>query len=53
MARNRKIDPVLRKDFAVLVESWRRLAASYEFAGRVSGFLEWQAKRLSPPPEDY
>ena len=42
-----------RKDYARLAESWRRLAQSYEFAGQISGFLEWQAKRLVPPPEDY
>jgi len=42
-----------RSEHARLADSWRRLAASYEFAGRISGFLEWQAQRLVPPPEDY
>jgi len=40
-----------RADFRLLARNWRRLAASYETAGEISGYLEWQARRLAPPPD--
>jgi len=40
-----------RREYRLLEESWLRLAESYQFAERISGYLEWQSKRLEPPPD--
>lgn len=53
LARFRAItakDPVTQKDYWRLEQSWLKLADSLEFAERVSGFLQWNAQRLQPPP---
>ena len=44
-------DPMTRREYRLLEESWLRLAESYQFAERISGYLEWQSKRLEPPPD--
>jgi hypothetical protein len=41
-----------RDEWLQIARRWRMLAQSYELAERVSGFLEWSARRLKPP-EDY
>lgn len=38
--------PDLRREHARIAERWRALAAAYDQAQRVSGYIEWAAKRL-------
>jgi hypothetical protein len=33
-----------------LARHWLKLAETYELAERVSGYIEWQARRVEPPP---
>ena len=47
-ARQAKLqpDPQLRQDFFDLEQRWRKLARSYEFAGRISAFC----RQATPVP---
>jgi hypothetical protein len=42
--------PELRREYRRLERRWRELARTLEFATAISGFLEWRAQRLEPPP---
>lgn len=50
LAEDISFDEKARKDFADMAERWLTLARSYALAEEISGFIEWQAKRLDPPP---
>jgi len=39
-------DERLRREYQRLEASWRTLAGSFELAERISGHLEWSAKRV-------
>jgi hypothetical protein len=39
-------DDALRKELLKLETSWLILAGSFEFAERISGFIEWSAQRV-------
>lgn len=40
----------LQAEYQRLEQHWRALGESLAFAERVSGFIEWKAQRLQPPP---
>lgn len=40
-----------RREWLVMSARWIKLAESLEFAARISSFLEWNARRLKPPPD--
>jgi hypothetical protein len=42
-------DPQTRREYEKLEQGWLRLAESFQFAEQISGYLEWQSKRLEPP----
>lgn len=41
-------NPESRADFEDMERRWLNLAQSFEFAEKISGYLEWQAQRLRP-----
>lgn len=44
-------DGVTRSDLLAIADRWRALAESYDLAIEFSGYLEWQSKRIAPPPD--
>lgn len=42
-------DPIFRNQMLRLAKHWAELAESYDLAEDVSGFLQWDARRLLPP----
>jgi hypothetical protein len=42
--------PQMRQEYQHLEQHWLALAESLDFAERVSGFIQWSAQRLQPPP---
>lgn len=51
LAADVSFDSSSRRQFAELAEHWRELAHSYELAEEVSGYIQWQAQRVEPPPD--
>jgi len=43
-------DALSRWDFQDMEVRWRALAESFNTAEQISGFLQWQAQRIEPPP---
>jgi hypothetical protein len=44
-------DEKLRSEYGQIARRWHALVRSFELAEQVSGFLDWNAKRLEPPDE--
>jgi len=40
----------LQREYRRLEEHWLRLADTLSFAATISGYLQWTAQRLEPPP---
>ncbi len=40
----------MQAEYQRLEAHWLELAESLSFAAQVSGFLQWNAQRLQPPP---
>jgi hypothetical protein len=38
-----------RQGYREIARHWIKLARSYKLAEEVSGFLDWQSRRLEPP----
>lgn len=51
MAADVSFDSTSRRQFLTLAEHWRELARSYELAEEVSGYIQWQSRRVAPPPD--
>ena len=43
-------DAITRRDLLAMKERWEMLARSFDVALEISGYLEWQAQRVEPPP---
>jgi hypothetical protein len=43
-------DPRTKREYELLEQNYLKLAESFQLAERISGYLEWQSKRLSSPP---
>ncbi len=50
LANDFSYDAVSRHDFSEMAIRWLALAKSYQTAQELSGYLEWQSKRVEPPP---
>ena len=44
-------DRDIARDYRKLEAGWFDLAEKLRFARQVSGFIEWRARRLNPPPD--
>lgn len=44
------LSPQIRQEYEQLEQRWLQLAQTLQFATSISGFLEWRAQRLDPPP---
>jgi len=42
--------PELRQEYYALEQVWLDVVSELEFAQTVSGYLQWAAQRLEPPP---
>jgi len=42
-------DEGARREYGAIARRWHALVRSYELAEQVSGFLDWNAKRLEHP----
>lgn len=50
LSKNPTFDAVTSRDLLEMHERWKMLARSYELASEISGYIEWQAQRVDPPP---
>lgn len=46
LAADAAFDSLVRGHFAEMAEHWSALAQSYQLAEEISGYIEWQARRL-------
>lgn len=51
LANDYSYDAVSRHDFSEMAIRWLALAKSYQMAEELSGYIQWQANRVDPPPE--
>jgi len=42
--------PEMRREYWALEQSWLQVADALEYAQTISGYLQWAARRLEPPP---
>lgn len=50
LSQDPTFDAVTARDLHDMHERWKMLADTYELATEISGYIEWQAKRVEPPP---
>lgn len=51
LAADDSYTPATRNDYREMAERWMALAKSYAIAEEISGFMQWQAQRIEPPPD--
>ena len=50
LANDYTYDAVSRHDFSEMAVRWLALARSYQTAEEISGYIEWQSRRVDAPP---
>ena len=51
LAKDERYNAAARNDFRDMEQRWLTLAQSYGLAEEISGYIQWQANRVDPPPE--
>lgn len=51
LASDERYDAAAWEDFRDMESRWLALAHSYSLAEEISGYIEWQAHRVEPPPD--
>ena len=51
LANDLTYDAISRHDFSEMAIRWLALANSYQVAEEISGYIQWQANRIEPPPD--
>jgi hypothetical protein len=51
LAEDERYDAAAWEDFRDMESRWLALANSYSLAEEISGYIEWQAQRVEPPPD--